>query len=195
MNRFRYGILGLVLFLLAGCHSEKSEVVDFLKELEASNQRLEVVSRDYQEVVSTVSEESLTGKVDKEAAKKKLHQIAVLMGQEIKRVEGLQVPEKAQGLQGAVLDQYRVLVETVESTGPLVDILSRLSEANRLAAEDPGVAAKITQEMKKVEAERAEIARRLDDLMEKGRQDEETARQEQQKLQKEFGIAVKMEKR
>ena len=93
------------------------------------------------------------------------------------------------------MDQYRVLVETVESTGPLVEILSRLSEANRLAAEDPGTAAKITQEMKKVEAERAEIARRLDELMEKGRQDEEKARQEQQKLQKEFGIAVKMEKR
>ena len=190
---FRYRIFVLALVVLAGCHSEKSEIVAYLKELEASNHRLEQVSREYQEVVSVVSEESAAGDVDRDDASEKLRLVTEQMKHEIARVESLPVPEKAQGLHQAVLAQYRVLLETVESTEPMIEILAELSEANRIATDDPGEAARVTQEMKAVEARRADIAARLDDLMGEGRQYEEQARQEQRKLQQEFGIAVRME--
>lgn len=194
MRMFRSALLVLALVVLAGCHSEKSDIVAYLKELEASNHRLEQVSRDYQEVVSTVSEESAEGDVDRDDSSKKLRFVVEQMKQEIARVESLHVPEKAQGLHRAVLAQYRVLLETVESTEPMIEILAQLSEANRIATDDPAEAARVTHEMKTVEARRAEIADRLDDLMKEGRHYEEQARQEQRKLQQEFGIAVKMEK-
>lgn len=191
---FRSAFLVLTLVVWAGCHNEKSDIVAYLKELEASNHRLEQVSRDYQEVVSTVSEESAAGELDRDDSSKKLRLVIEQMNQEIARVESLQVPEKAEGLHRAVLAQYRVLLETVESTEPMIEILAELSEANRIATDDPGEAARVTQEMKAVETRRGEIAGRLDDLMKEGRQYEEQARQEQRKLQQEFGIAVKMEK-
>ena len=77
----------------------------------------------------------------------------------------------------------------------MIDLLAKLSEANRLAKKDPGEAARVTEDMKTVEARRSEIASRLDSLMEKGRQYEEQARREQKALQQEFGIAVKMEEK
>ena len=195
MRMFRYRVLALVLVVLAGCHSEKSDIVAYLKELEASNHRLELVSRDYQEVVSLVSEESVVGEVDRKGTSEKLTEVTDQMKQEIARVERLQVPEKAQGLHEAVLAQYRVLLETVESTEPMIDLLAKLSEANRVAKKDPGEAARVTEEIKTVEARRAEIASRFDSLMEKGRHYEEQARREQKGLQQEFGIAVKMERK
>lgn len=192
---FRYWVLALALVVLAGCHSEKSDIVTYLKQLEASNHRLELVSKEYQEVVSTVSEESVAGEVDRKDSSDKLSAVIDQMKREIVQVEGLQVPEKAQGLHQAVLAQYRVLLETVESTEPMIDLLAKLSEANRLAKKDPGEAARVTEDMKTVEARRSEIASRLDSLMEKGRQYEEQARREQKALQQEFGIAVKMEEK
>ncbi len=192
---FRYWVLALALVVLAGCHSEKSDIVTYLKQLEASNHRLELVSKEYQEVVSTVSEESVAGEVDRKGSSDKLSAVIDQMKREIVQVEGLQVPEKAQGLHQAVLAQYRVLLETVESTEPMLDLLAKLSEANRLAKKDPGEAARVTEDMKTVEARRSEIASRLDSLMEKGRQYEEQARREQKALQQEFGIAVKMEEK
>jgi hypothetical protein len=191
---FRYRVVLLALILLAGCHSEKSDIVAYLKELEASNHRLELISRDYQEVVSVVSEESVAGKIEREDASEKLRLVADQLKREIAQVEALQVPEKAQGLHRAVLAQYQVLLETVESTEPMVQLLAQLNEANRVAADAPGEAARITQEMKAVEARRGEIASRLDELIKEGRQYEEQARKEQRELQQEFGIAVKMEK-
>jgi hypothetical protein len=153
-----------------------------------------LISRDYQEVVSVVSEESVAGKIEREDASEKLRLVADQLKREIAQVEALQVPEKAQGLHRAVLAQYQVLLETVESTEPMVQLLAQLNEANRVAADAPGEAARITQEMKAVEARRGEIASRLDELIKEGRQYEEQARKEQRELQQEFGIAVKMEK-
>jgi hypothetical protein len=181
------------VLVLVGCDNERARLNVYLEELAASQVRVQGISGEFQEALSRVSKNSSTVQIEVAATIESWDQILARLKAEKTRVQRLSVPAGAEGLNSAVLEQYQVLIETVEVSRPLVDIAEELSQANRRAEEDPGAAKQITQDMASAEVRRKEVADQLEELLTRGRLCEDEVRKQQQKLQKEFGVALQLE--
>ena len=190
----RIFLLCILSLFMIGCSGEKVEITNFLKELEASNRRVEQISNELEAALLELTEASSKGEVDQAAWEKRLKDFSQRLKVEKESVAKLAAPEKAGGLHQVVLQEYNILIQMVEATTPMIAITAQLGEANREARKDPSKAKEIVERMRPVEVERKKAAAALERLTKEGKALEERARAEQQKIQDEFGIRIRAEK-
>jgi len=183
----------LLVVFVAGCNQEKTEVTNYLKELEASNEKMKGIAENMQQSMGGLQQEIASGNFDAEAIKAQIQEFADKMSEEKTHIEGLPVPEKAKALQEATLKQYQTAVEVLGETIPMIDIAKKMSEAAKEIKADPSKAKAIMENMKTAQTEMQEIQKKVAELAGQGKEYEDTAKAEQKKLRDEFGIVTKTE--
>jgi chromosome segregation ATPase len=183
----------LLVVLFAGCSQEKAQVTNYLKELEASNNKMKGIAEEMQTSMGGLQQEIASGNFDAEAIKGQIQSFADQMDAEKKHIEGLTVPAKAQALQDAAVKQYQTAVDVLGETIPMIDIAKRMSDAAQEIKADPSKAKAIMEDMKSAQTEMQEIQKKVAELATQGKGYEDTVKAEQKKLQEEFGIEAKTE--
>lgn len=183
----------LVVMLLAGCSQEKAQVTTYLKALEASNTKMKAIAEDMQKSMGGLQAQIQSGDFDAEAIKGQISGFADKMKEEKAHIEGLDVPEKAQGLHDVIVKQYQTAIDVLGETAPMIDIAKEMADAGAMMKKDPKKAKEVMEQMKTAQGKMMEIQKKVQELAKQGQDFEEKAKAEQKKLQEEFGIEIKSE--
>lgn len=191
MRKVLTAVALLMVVLLTGCNQEKAQVTEYLKSVQDSNQKMKTLAEDMEKQMSGLKDEIASGNFDAEAVKKQITDFSDQMKSEKEHIEGLEVPEKAQALHDATVKQYQLAVDVLAETLPMIDIAKKMTDAAAKVKADPKQAKAVMGELKAAQTEIMELQSKVQKLTEEGKGYEKTAKEEQKKLQEEFGIEIK----
>ena len=190
MRKILSTTLLLAAVLLAGCGQEKAQVATYINELQTSNKAMKATAEEMQKSMGGLQAEIASGKFDAEAVKAKIGSFEQKMKDEKARIEGLSVPEKAKPLHEAALKQYDTAITVLGKTVPMIDIAKKMADGAAKMKADPTKAKEVMAELKGAQEEMMGIQKEVMELAQAGQEHEKTAKEEQEKLAKEFGITI-----
>lgn len=180
----------LLVVFIAGCNQEKTQVTEYLKQIDASNTKMKALAEEMKSSMSGLQKEIASGNFDAEKIKANIQSFADKMKAEKEHIEGLPVPEKAKALHDLEVKQYQTAVDVLGQTIPMIDIAKKMSDGAAKIRKDPKQAKAVMAELKAAQGEMMEIQKKVAELAKQGKDYEDKAKAEQKKLEEEFGIKI-----
>lgn len=191
MRKVLVSITILIAILFVGCNQEKADVTTYLQALEASNLRMSAILDEMQTSTSGLQQEILDGTFDPQASKANINTFVERMKEEKAQIAALNVPEKAKGLHEMVLNQNQVAIDVLVVTAPMLDHAKEMADLGRQMKANPKKSREIMAQLQAPRQKMAAIEAKAGELAAQGREYEAKAKEEQKKLQDEFGLEIK----
>jgi len=189
MRNFLSASLLLLAVMLAGCNQEKAQVETYLKELNASTEKMKATANEMEKSMAGLQGEIASGNFDAEKIKGKIKEFEDKMKAEKTRVEGLSVPEKCKTLHDTTVKQYDVAIKVLGKTPAMIDIAKKMSDGAAKLKADPKQQKAVMAELQAAQGEMGKIQQEVMALAKEGQELDKTAKEEKKKLEEEFKIA------
>lgn len=186
-------VLFFVTLVLLGCQQEKARMTDYLKSLESSNERMNALYSELLESIRPIISQVGKDTLDLSGAQGQVEGSLTRLEAELKTLKGLHPPQQAEALQAAVVKQQEASLELVRQSLPMLGVAAEKSQLLRQIKAKPAKGQEYMPKVKELQKRQDAIKSKSDELARQAAHFEKQVREEQQRLQEEFGIVIKME--
>jgi hypothetical protein len=183
----------LLALVLGGCTRGKEQVSEYLHELKASNEKVNLLMEQMMETSSEVKKQIDSGNFDFDPVKASVLDYADQISGEIERLNALSMPDDVKALHKAEIAKFEAQTEILRQTPLMLDLVARKLALQKALKDDFSRHEELLPDINALDEKIGALEDETEKLSQLGIQHEKTVAEELEKLQKKFGIDVKLE--